>query len=372
MADARPWLSKLVKLAASVEDGVDAVRYGLRARLGANRGLHVATYRSYGTVERLRVAGRVLRDGAELPVGAEASTWANLLATYRRFETDEVPDARLRVTLGGAGAEVVTDREGYFDVELTPPYPVLPGEQIARVELLEPAAPTPVVAEATVLVPAATARFGVISDIDDTVVRTDVGDLVRLARSIFLGNAHTRLPFPGVAAFYRALRAGPGGACDNPLFYVSSSPWNLYELLDELFRLRDIPRGPLMLRDWGLSADELLPTRHAGHKRAAIARILETYPAMTFVLIGDSGQEDPEIYASVMRDYPGRVLAAYIRDVSLLDLRRDAIRTLADELLAGGATLVLTSDTLAAAEHAASRGWIERSTLAEIEADRER
>jgi hypothetical protein len=66
------------------------------------------------------------------------------------------------------------------------------------------------------------------------------------------------------------------------------------------------------------------------------------------------------------------VLAAYIRDVSLLDLRRDAIRTLADELLAGGATLVLTSDTLAAAEHAASRGWIERSTLAEIEADRER
>ena len=61
MADDRPWLSKLLQLAASAEDGIDLVRYGLRARLGARRGLHVATYRTYGTVHRLRVAGRVLR-----------------------------------------------------------------------------------------------------------------------------------------------------------------------------------------------------------------------------------------------------------------------------------------------------------------------
>src|SRR5205085_2787521 len=183
------------------------------------------------------------------------------------------------------------------------------GVHEVRVTLLEPHEEQPVTAIVRVHVPADTARFGVVSDIDDTVIQTDATDVVRMARAVLLGNAHTRLPFPGVVDLYRALRDGPGGACDNPLFYVSSSPWNLYELLEETFALRGVPPGPLLLRDWGLSSSGL-PTRHAGHKRAAIARIFETYPTLPFILVGDSGQEDPEIYASLMRDHPHRVLAA--------------------------------------------------------------
>lgn len=365
----RAWLSAVLRLAASVESGVDLVRYGLRARLGGHAGLHVATYRTYGTPTRLRVAGRVLRDGTELPALEDDGAWANLRATYRRFETDEVPGALVRVALGGTVVSVSADAEGYFAADVAPPSAVAPGLHVAQVELIEPHGTAPVVSEATVHVPAATARFGVVSDIDDTVIRTDVTDLVRLARSVLLGNARTRLPFPGVAAFYRALRDGADGGSDNPLFYVSSSPWNLYGVLEELFRLRDIPAGPLLLRDWGLSTDELLPTRHAGHKRAEIARILETYPTLPFIFIGDSGQEDPEIYASVMRDFPGRVVAAYIRDVSLLDARRSAIRALADELRAEGGTLVLAPDTTAAARHAAEHGWITRESLGGIEGE---
>ena len=69
-----------------------------------------------------------------------------------------------------------------------------------------------------------------------------------------------RLPFPGVAAFLRALYAGAGGGERNPLFYVSSSPWNIYDLLSEFFSLNDIPIGPvLFLRDWGLTDVELVP-----------------------------------------------------------------------------------------------------------------
>ena len=91
-------------------------------------------------------------------------------------------------------------------------------------------------------------RFGIISDIDDTVIRTDATSLLGTFRSTMLANARTRLPFPGVAALYRALH----GAGTNPLFYVSSSPWNIYDMLSDVLAIRGIPAGPLLLRNWGL------------------------------------------------------------------------------------------------------------------------
>ncbi|HJW91757.1 MAG TPA: phosphatase domain-containing protein, partial [Anaerolineales bacterium] len=189
----------------------------------------------------------------------------------------------------------------------------------------------------------------------------------RMARNVFLSNARTRLPFKGVAAFYRALLLGRQGRELNPLFYVSSSPWNLYDLLSEFFQLHDIPLGPMLfLRDWGLSREELLPLGHRDYKLRAIESILELAPGLPFILIGDSGQEDPEIYHAVVQKYPQRILAIYIRDVSR-DLKRpEAIRALAKEVVAAGSRLILAEDTLPMAEHAAAQGWIDPQALPEI------
>jgi phosphatidate phosphatase APP1 len=209
----------------------------------------------------------------------------------------------------------------------------------------------------------------VISDLDDTVVQTGATSLLRMARTVFLSNARTRLPFPGVAAFYRALQHGAGESPFNPVFYVSSSPWNLHDLLTEFLVLRKIPLGPLMLRDWGISAQEALPTGHAGHKLEAIRRILDLFPALPFLLIGDSGQEDPEIYHRVVHDHPDRILAVYIRNVTPRPERAAAIRALAEEVEAAGSTLLLDDDTLGAARHAAERGWITPAALEEVAAE---
>src|SRR5690606_18070557 len=108
------------------------------------------------------------------------------------------------------------------------------------------------------------------------------------------------------------------------------------------------------------------PTRHGSHKQAAIRRILAEYPALPFILVGDSGQEDPEIYASVVRDHPRRISAIYIRDVPLTDARTAAIRTPARGVARAGCTLLLAPDTVSAARDAASRGWIDPAALAEI------
>ena len=365
------WLSSVAKLAAALEGGLDRAKYEVADRLLPSRGVRILPYRGFGTRDALHVSGRVLRNAPLAPAGAEDTAWANLVATYRRFESDEVPGARLRARYEGAEVEMTADSEGYFHAEIRPPkdLPLERAWHAVHVELLAPRmAEGPVTADAPVLVPPASASFLVVSDVDDTVVRTEATQLIRMARNLLFGNARTRLPFPGVAAFYRALSEGPGGGAANPLLYVSSSPWNLYDLLVELFEHRGIPVGPLLLRDWGLTPEELLPTRHAGHKLVAITKVLDTYPALPVLLIGDSGQEDPEIYAQVIREHPGRVMAAYIRNVSE-ETRASAVRELASTIAKDGGTLLLLDDTLGAAQHASENGWIAKSALASIAAD---
>jgi phosphatidate phosphatase APP1 len=212
----------------------------------------------------------------------------------------------------------------------------------------------------------------VISDIDDTVLQSNVTSLFKVARATFLGNARVRLPFEGVAAFYRALHRGRTGNMLNPMFYVSGSPWNLYDLLSEFFNLQEIPIGPvLFLRDWGLTEQGFLPIKNRAHKLSYITEIIVTFKDLSFILIGDSGQEDPEIYSEVIALYPNRIKAVYIRNVSRDPKRIDEINTLAEKALKAGSVLVLAETTLPLAEHAAQQGWIDPDSLPEIELEKQ-
>jgi phosphatidate phosphatase APP1 len=365
-------------MADRVNDGIDRVRDEVARRRADARAPRIAPYRGYGSATELRVLARVVRDAPLPPLGERDDLWDNLVATWRRFETDEVPGAAVRARFGGTVVEGTSDREGYVDLRIpVAAAPPQAGWHAVSLELVD-APPPPATSEhgtatARVLVPSDRARFGVISDIDDTVIKSDATQLLRAARHLILGNARTRLPFPGVAAFYRALAGGvdpstPHAATPNPLFYVSSSPWNLYELLVEIFARQGIPDGPLALRDWGVGR-EARPTGHHAHKRAAIEAIFTAYPQLSFVLVGDSGQEDPEIYAAVMRDFPGRVLAAYIRSVHEAPSRTAVLANLSDEMRAAGALLVVVEDTVAAARHAAAHGWIGAEQVAEVAAE---
>ena len=260
--------------------------------------------------------------------------------------------------------ELVADDEGFLRhwVVAGAPLPA-PAWHDVSLSLADPPNGIAVHATASVLTPAPTATFGVVSDMDDTVLQSEVTSFLRAARMVLLENALTRLPFPGVAAFYRALERGAAGAEANPIFYVSSSPWNLYDVIDGFLAAQRIPTGPILLRDWDLGR---LTERHARHKGAAIREILETYPALPFLLIGDSGQEDPEIYTELVREHPGRIRAVYIRNVTPYADRTARIQALAREVAESGSTLVLAHDTVAAARHAAMHGWIASDALAEI------
>jgi len=311
----------------------------------------IMPYIGYGTPRRVRLCGRVLQDKGFRPAREVEKKWRNLVAFYKRLESDEVPGARLRARLGRASVEVTSDREGYFSVVLDG-LDVKPGWHEIELELMH----HPIRAKGRVLVPSPRARFGVVSDIDDTVVWSNVGNKLKMVLALALSNARTRKPFPGVAAFYRALHAGV-----NPVFYVSKSPWNLYAPLAEFLEVQGLPAGPLQLRDFGLRMKK-------NHKAQAIEEILATYPGLKLVLVGDSGEEDPEIYADIVRRFPDRVRAIYIRSVS--DKRIQDVEKLIKEVAATGCQLVLAPDTGTAAAHAAAEGLIRAADLQAIRSDK--
>jgi phosphatidate phosphatase APP1 len=327
----------------------------------------IEPYLGFGTRSRLTVSGRVLRDIAHRDVDASASAWTNAREFWKRLESDELPGARVRVRLAQQAVDAIADDEGFFEttLDLDPPLG-RDGWHALDVELADGRAMA--AAQASALVPPASARFGVISDIDDTIVWSNVRRKLRMLSMLARGNARTRKPFKGVGAFYRALQAGASGAEDNPFFYVSSSPWNLFAPLIDFMAVHALPRGPLLLRDFG---EHLLFGSEAGaHKHAAIERVLTTYPALPFILIGDSGERDPEIYSDIVRAHPSRVPVVYIRSVDPDPARVEAIDGLVAAVQPTGTQLVLAGDSEFAAAHAASAGYIAADALAAVRADK--
>jgi len=150
----------------------------------------------------------------------------------------------------------------------------------------------------------------VISDIDDTIKDSGVTDPRRLARSTFLEPFR---PVEGMAERYACWREQ--GAS---FHYVSSSPWQLYEPLAAFMETANFPRGAFHLKRFR-PKDESAVALFASplkSKPPVIAAILDAWPQRTFVLVGDSGEKDPEVYGEIARRYGNRIVAIYIRDVT--------------------------------------------------------
>ena len=367
------WKDLFSKSAAIIEGKWDELRFNLNNKLGLNDPIQIVPYRTYGTARRLYIKGRVLEDKKIASAGDKDTVLNNLLNMYKRFESDEIPGARLKVKLADEEHEVTTDEEGYFVLDLNPLTPVINEQLWHPIPLQLVSAPVPfqegLQIHAEVMIPPPDAEYGIISDIDDTIVKTTATNLLAMSRITFLNNARTRLPFAGVAEFYKALQLGRNGKRNNPFFYVSSSPWNLYDLLKDFLDLNKIPAGPLLLRDFGLEEKQVKGGGHMNHKFKEIKQILESYPHLNFVLVGDSGQEDPVIYREVVKEFPGRILAIYIRDVQLPERKKIAI-DVSQSLKELKTEMVVVENTVEAAEHAAQNGLIFTETIPAIEQEK--
>ncbi|GAC1588065.1 MAG: App1 family protein [Hymenobacter sp.] len=365
---------KLLEALSAFTEWTDHLMTRFTAQAGHRRPLQLDAYRSYGTGAKFYIKGRLLADPGLWPQTATDSRWRNFRSMVRRFNSREIAGADLVAELPDGSLHLVTtDDEGYFTLIIEPqllPEPVayLWYPVPVRVSRLPPhfRPPGPTVqASAKVLVPPPGAEFGVISDLDDTVFETSATNLLKMLGHTLLNNAHSRLPFVGVAEFYRRLQRGRTGRPDNPFFYVSSSPWNLYDVLDDFMGIHEMPPGPLLLRDLTIARPKVTPPPgvagsaaiHFAHKLHEIENLLTTYPRLPFVLLGDSGQEDARIYREVVRRHPGRIRVVYIRDVQI-PARALLVAPVAEELKTDGVPLVMVADYAVAAAHAVGLGLI--------------
>lgn len=308
------------------------------------------------------ISGLVVEENGLSRPAEGQSRWQNIKAMLKRYTGNELENIHVKVSYADMIRTVKTDKYGIFRVDFQLNNKTAPGNtwQIFEVEIEQAVKSFPgSKAQGEIMQVIGNPQFGIISDVDDTILISHATQKLMKLRLMFFNNAHTRMPFEGVSAFYRALQEGTDGTY-NPIFYVSNSEWNLYDLLYEFIEFHRIPKGPLLLREMAIRV--LRPWRirevNRNHKTESIRKILDTYPQMKFILIGDSGQRDPLVYSSITKQNPGRVLAIYIRDAGI-DENLPEVKEISRSLMNDTKTeMVIVKDSEAAAWHALDRGFI--------------
>ncbi|MGJ8725479.1 MAG: App1 family protein [Roseibacillus sp.] len=313
--------------------------------------------------EEVILRGRVERKKELRPSDVDDSKRRNFLNMAAHFFTKEIPYARVEGRVGEKTFETVCDGEGYFSYCLNLGETSLAEPEVeftAHVLLSEDSEEaTTVSTKGTLSICPDSAQRIIISDIDDTVMESGAAKLWQLLRNTLLENVHTRRVFPGVSRFYRDLQGGACGGEANPIFYVTSSPWNLRDFILKVFELRGTPSGPLFMTDWGIDETKVLKAGHSDHKLEAIRHLLDFHQPLPAVLIGDSGEKDPEIYSQVVADYPGRISAIFIRHVSD-SAREKEVTRLGEVCQASEVPFHLVSDTDQAEALSRSLGLVAR------------
>jgi phosphatidate phosphatase APP1 len=282
----------------------------------------ILPYRGFGDSSTIYISGMVMEDkGLTKPADRE-KIWENILAMIKRFSSDEIPGVRVKADFAGLSQTGETDEMGYFyfrfNINDSPEKLSTQNWHPFTVTLLDEIVDNQPEVTANGIVRVITGKVNriIVSDIDDTVLVSHSTQLFRKLRLMLFHNALTRTPFEGVSSFYKALEKGKD-TTDNPFFYVSSSEWNLYDLLENFFDHNDIPKGVLQLRKLENSIYKFWKSGQGSHehKYEKIKFLLEFYKSQQFILIGDSGQKDPEIYLRLANDFPGRIGSIYIRKI---------------------------------------------------------
>ncbi|MCZ0926940.1 DUF2183 domain-containing protein [Halomonas janggokensis] len=334
-------------------------------------GMMVHPYRGYGSQREIFVMGRVFRQAALGRAIPRRGMLRDTADVARRVFRRGFSGAAIELSLGENQLCVTTDRDGYFNVHLpiSHPLPIDVSWHVADIKV-QAEGQRPVNTQVEIYVPPPEADLVVISDIDDTVMFTGVAEKLKMLYRLFVRKPHRRTAFPGVASLYQALHRGASDKAERPILYVSRGPWAIYEMLEAFFQLNRIPVGPILfLREWGISCRHPWPRRGEAHKRDLIDHMLALFDDMPCILIGDSGQHDPEVYSEVVRDYPGRIKAIYIRRVDQDPAREEAIQHLRNELADTDCQLVLAADSVLIAEHAHAEDYISARGLQAVKRD---
>ncbi len=267
----------------------------------------VIPYTAYGDDTFVRVLGRVVLSPTfdDTQLGKAAEEFLRRRG-WRNFLTMPCVHARYEIRLDDTVVTGTSDRGGYIDHRIRDHH-LAPGWREGTVAT---AASEPVGFEAQIV--GKDQSFGVVSDIDDTILTTMVPRLFISAWNSFFRREEARQAVPGMAVFLDdALARRPG----SPVFYLSTGAWNTHGFLTRFMRRHRYPRGAMLLTDWGPTNTGWFRSGPE-HKRNSLQQLAIDYPHISWLLVGDDGQHDPEIYGDFAASHPDHVTAIAIRQLT--------------------------------------------------------
>lgn len=321
------------------------------------KALSIKLYRSYGNAQRLRIWGRVIDRKDDTSASENDSKWQNFWRNLNNLSVDEVEGIKVRFLLQGKTFEITSNTEGMLEVEIDAPKTLAPGQYTLYAALVPgQEAQAPRVSVPLTIHDAKDSSLAVVSDIDDTLVRSDVSEKIKAVSRLLLNNAYNSEPIPGTAALLRALE-NKDGTQDGDIFYLSGSPLNFSDRIHAYLDYQNYPKGPVNLKKWGFSENDDNPIQQSDYKLRKLRELFAFYPQKSFLLFGDSSEVDTEIYTQIAEEFPGRVKGIFINNVN--GQNPDDLRF---------SQVYLTTHAREAAQHLIEMGILSRQVLTEIDA----
>jgi len=312
----------------------------------------VVGFGGIGSERSARILGRVL-----MARGDDGRSWLQTRRGWRQFFNAQVPRQPVLITVGNARRLAFADRGGFVDMTILG-HGLEPGWHDATIHVLHAgdvralglsedtatklattlrtATPLPAPASAMYERPrkghiragrptsvrlrivSDHEHFGVVSDIDDTVMVSMLPRLVTAAKHAFLDRVSSREAVPGMAHLLTTLTTSSASSevvpegTHAPIIYLSTGAWNVVPTHRSFFKRHGFPAGPMLMTDWGPTNTGLFRSG-IEHKRTELRRLMIDLPDVTWLLVGDDGQHDPLIYGEAAREHSDRVAAVAVR-----------------------------------------------------------
>jgi phosphatidate phosphatase APP1 len=302
-----------------------------------NKMIYGSTFRGYASQDKLFIQGRISRY-RHIKNNPEASPLEHLLDTIKRIFNTRIPDIPCEISVLNHIFLTTTNSAGYFTLEINWPSPFYPSCSCWLNVAIEVKPILDFYIEKStltgeILFISNKQKFIVISDIDDTLLLTGVKSMFywKVLYNTFLKNMEQRRGIPGAPAFFQRLTQLKNQAdWQTFVFYVSSTPRTLYDFVLTWLDRCHFPKGPILLKDFGLSTLDKGASQRFKSKLAWIKHVMSFFPTIPFVLVGDSGEKDFFLYQKLAEEYPTMVKAILIRDIPFLRSKNKLVQAMDD------------------------------------------
>lgn len=292
----------------------------------------ILSFPSYANGSKVRLIGRVVERITEYDFIKSKNSYKHFVQVIKLFITIKYENIKVLLISQDSKLSTITDQEGFFNEVFDV------GNTKMNLKLSATVKTQAISTNTNIIRPTVNSKNIIISDIDDTIIKSKAISFTSLIVKTLFYPPSKRQSFPETSTVYQKLKKGETGNENNLFFYVSSSSWNIYPILKGFLEINHFPRGVVLLQDVVSEKKRGHSSSH-GHKINRISEIIEMYPELPLTLIGDAGQEDPNIYLEVAKLYPNKVKNIYIRKSWWTDAVKD-FDHINEEILSRGINLI--------------------------------